>query len=142
MLYNLGPFRPRFGDLGNKVRPFYFREFGITSHYLQRAGEKLLKKEKSLGSWGALLEFDFPIRLLFIHINITVPFNSFSPNHAWMNILRRPRKVLNMGGGARGKVQNIGGGVQVAKLYAGRKLIGAPARPQSVPNSYISHIEN
>ena len=46
------------------------------------------------------------------------------------------------GGGARGKVQNIGGGGQVAKLYAGRKLIGALARPQSVPNSYISHIEN
>ena len=62
-----------------------------------------------------------------------------------MNILRRRRKVLNIGGGeggGRGKVQNIGGGGQRAKLYAGRKLIGAPARPQSVPKRYISHAEN
>ena len=44
LLYNLGPFRSRFGELGRKVRTFYFREFGITSHYFQRAGEKLLKK--------------------------------------------------------------------------------------------------
>ena len=79
MFYNLGPFRPRFGELGRKARPFYFNEFGIKSHYLQRAGEKLLK---CLGSWGALLEFDFPIRLLFIHVNITVPFNSFSQKQA------------------------------------------------------------
>ena len=51
---------------------------------------------KEPGSWGALLEFDFSIRLLFIHINITVPFNSFSQKHA--------------GGGGGGKVQNIRGG--------------------------------
>ena len=126
MLYNLGPFRPRFGELGRKVRPFYFREFGITSHYFQRAGEKLLKK--SLGSWGALLEFDFPIRLLFIHINITVPLNSFRQKHAGMNILHRRRKVLNIGGGGGGGgIRILGGG---GKLSAGRKLIGAPAPNQ------------
>ena len=92
MFYNLGPFRPRLGQLGRKARPFYFKEFGITSHHFQRAGEKLLKMFRELGGGGgggALLEFDFPIRLLFIHINITVPFNSFSQKHAWMNILHR-----------------------------------------------------
>ena len=42
-----------------------------------------------------------------------------------------------MGGG---KVQNIGGGGAKGggKLFAGYKLIEA----QSVPNNYISHIEN
>ena len=50
LLYNLSNFRPRFGQLGRKARPFYFREFGITSHYFQRAGEKLLKKFRELGS--------------------------------------------------------------------------------------------
>ena len=113
MFYNLSPFRPRFGELGRKARPFYFNEFGIKSHYLQRAGEKLLK---CLGSWGALLEFDFPIRLLFIHINITVPFNSFSQKHA--------------GGGGGGKVQNIGDWGGGSKLYDGCKLIGAPVLNQ------------
>ena len=108
MLYNLGPFRPRFVELGRKVRPFNFREFGITSHYFHRAGEKLLK---SLGSWGALLEFDFPFRFIFIHINITVPFNSFSQRHAGVNILHRRRKVLTIKGRG-GKVQNIAGGGQ------------------------------
>ena len=52
MFYNLGPFRPRFGELGRKARPFYFKEFGIKSHYLQRAGEKLLKMFRQLGSTG------------------------------------------------------------------------------------------
>ena len=130
MLYNLGPFRPRFVELGRKVRPFNFREFGITSHYFHRAGEKLLK---SLGSWGALLEFDFPFRFIFIHINITVPFNSFSQRHAGVNILHRRRKVLTIKGRGGGKVQNIAGGrgARGAKLFAGRKQIGGPA-PQSV----------
>ena len=63
-----------------------------------------------------------------------------------MNILRRRRNVLNIGvwggGGARFRILKGGGGGQVAKLYAGRKLIGAPDRPQSVSNSYISHTEN
>ena len=45
----------------------------------------------------------------------------------------RRRKVLNIG--ERG--QGGGGG---AELFAGCKLIGAPT--QSVPNNYISHIEN
>ena len=42
-------------------------------------------------------------------------------------------------------VQNIGGkggrGQVGTKLFAGCKLTGA-LRPQSVPNNYISHIEN
>ena len=52
------------------------------------------------------------------------------------------RKVLNIGGGGEGagKVQNIGG-PRGGKLFAGCKLIGAPA-PISVPNNYIFHIEN
>ena len=107
MFYNLGPFRPRFGELGRKTRSFYFKEFGITSHYLQRAGEKLLK---ILGSWGALLEYDFPIRLLFIHINITIPFNSFSQKHVGMNILHRRRKVLNIWSRRQGSKYWGGGG--------------------------------
>ena len=51
------------------------------------------------------------------------------------------RKVLRIWGG--GKVQNIGGGEggKWGKLFADCKLIGDPA-PQSVPNNYISHIEN
>ena len=48
-------------------------------------------------------------------------------------------------GGGEGMVQNIwgggGGGARGAKLFAGCKLIGAPV-PKSVPNNYISHIEN
>ena len=42
------------------------------------------------------------------------------------------------GGGGGTKAQNIGGG---GKLFAVCKLIRAPG-PQSVPNNYISHIEN
>ena len=60
-----------------------------------------------------------------------------------MNILHRHRKVLNIvffffffflggGGGGGGKVQNIGwgGGAMGAKLFAGCKMIGAPAPNQ------------
>ena len=59
------------------------------------------------------------------------------------------------GGGARGakpfasKVQNTGWGggkgERGTKLFVGCKLIGAPpppSRPKSVPNNFISHIEN
>ena len=62
-----------------------------------------------------------------------------------MNILRKRRKVLNIvggGGGGGGARFRILEGGQVAKIYADRKLIGAPARPQVVPNSYTSHTEN
>ena len=72
-----------FWRAGEKGQAIYFREFGSTSRYFQRAGEKLL----SLGSWEALPKFDFPIRLLFIHINITVPSNSFSQKHAMSSLL-------------------------------------------------------
>ena len=53
---------------------------------------------------------------------------------------------MNIGGGGGGKVKNfggvgVGGGASGAKLFAGCKLVGAPA-PQYVPNNYISHIKN
>ena len=52
-------------------------------------------------------------------------------------LVRRRRKVLNMGRGGRGGQgsEYWGGGGQGGggKLFAG---------PQSVPNNYISHIEN
>ena len=52
-----------------------------------------------------------------------------------MNILHRRRKVLNIGGGregARFRILGVGGqsGVVGATLFAGCKLIGAPARNQ------------
>ena len=50
------------------------------------------------------------------------------------NIKARPHTIgvgrfVNMGGGGRDKVQNIGGGGggKGSKLFAGCKLIGAPA---------------
>ena len=56
----------------------------------------------------------------------------------------RRRKVLNIwgrgGGGGWGQDSEYWGGGG-GKLYAGCKLIGAPA-PQSVPNKYICHTEN
>ena len=70
---------------------------------LRSLGSKaIIYREPRRSSWGALLEFDFPIRLLFIHINITVPFNSFSLKHAGGGV--------GGGGGGGGKVQNIWGG--------------------------------
>ena len=65
-----------------------------------------------------------------------------------MNILRRHRKVLNIGGGGGGRgarfriLEGGGGGGKWPNLTLAAKLIEAPARPQSVPNSYISHTEN
>ena len=61
----------------------------------------------------------------------------------------RRMKVLNTGdggergggGGLSGKVQIIGWGCRGEGIFAGCKLIEIPA-PQSVPNNYISHIEN
>ena len=57
--------------------------------------------------------------------------------------------VLNIGGGRRGgraRFRIVGGGKWGqegggGKLFAGCKLIGAPA-PISVPNNYIFHIDN
>ena len=51
-------------------------------------------------------------------------------------------RFLILGGGVR--VQNIGGEERGggANFFVGCKLIGAPAPNQSVPNNYISHIEN
>ena len=63
-----------------------------------------------------------------------------------MTLYHRRRKVLNIGGGGGGGgggqgSENWGEGQRGGgKLFAGCKLIGAP--PQSVPNNYISHIEN
>ena len=63
-------------------------------------------------------------------------------------LIHRRRKVSNIGwGGVRFKILagggggGGGGGGEGVKLFAGCTLIGAP-RPQSVPNNYISHIEN
>ena len=70
---------------------------------LRSLGSKaIIYREPRRSSWGALLEFDFPIRLLFIHINITVPFNSFSLKHAGGGV--------GGGEGARFRIFGEGGG--------------------------------
>ena len=47
------------------------------------------------------------------------------------------------GGGEGGQGSEYWGPKGGGKLFAGRKLIGAPPpRPQLVPNNYISDVEN
>ena len=82
---------------GEKPGRFILRSLGSKAIIYREPERSSLK---CLGSWGALLEFDFPIRLLFIHINITVPFNSFSQKHAGGG----------GGGGARFRIFGEGGG--------------------------------
>ena len=84
--FHIGPIVPTFpltqGNWGKK--PFIFRELGNTSSYFQGPGEEAVY----FRSLGALSEYGFLFCFwllggsapspLFIHINITVPFNSFS----------------------------------------------------------------
>ena len=51
-------------------------------------------------------------------------------NHILSIILHRRRKVLNIGGRRGARFRILGGGARGAKLFAGCKLIGAPAPNQ------------
>ena len=84
---------------------------------------------------------------MFPHIICRAQTSGIDCTSLSIRIEHRRRKVLNIwgggggGGGVRGKVQNIEGPMGGAKLFAGCKLIGAPA-PKSVPNNYMSHTES
>ena len=84
---------------GEKPGRFILRSLGSKAIIYRELGRSSLK---CLGSLGALLEFDFPIRLLFIHINITVPFNSCSQKHAGGGGRGQGSEYLGRGEGGRG----------------------------------------